>query len=77
MNAIIRKWGNSPAIRLPSAVLKAAGYRLNQRVELVVSRSRIDIRPSSTVEYDLEELVSGINADNIHAEVCFDEPSAP
>ena len=66
MNAIIRKWGDSPAIRLPSAVLKAAGYQLNQRVELVVTRSRIVIRPSRTVEYDLNELVSGINADNIH-----------
>ena len=66
MNAIIRKWGDSPAIRLPSAVLKAAGYQLNQKVELVVTRSRIVIRPSRTVEYDLNELVSGINADNIH-----------
>ena len=66
MNAIIRKWGDSPAIRLPSAVLKAAGYQLNQKVELVVTRSRIVIRPSRTVEYDLNELVSGINADTIH-----------
>ena len=66
MNAIIRKWCNSPAIRLPSADLKVAGYQLNQRVELVVTRSRIVIRPSRTVEYDLNELVSGINADNIH-----------
>ena len=66
MNAIIRKWGDSPAIRLPSAVLKAAGYQLNQRVELVVTRSRIVIRPSRMVEYDLNKLVSGINADNIH-----------
>ena len=66
MNAIIRKWGDSPAIRLPSAVLKAAGYQLNPKVELVVTRSRIVIRPSRTVEYDLNELVSGINADNIH-----------
>ena len=77
MNAIIRRWGNSPAIRLPSAVLKAAGYQLNQKVELVVTRSRIVIRPSRTVEYDLNELVSGINADNIHAEVRFDAPSVP
>lgn len=33
MEAIIRKWGNSPALRLPTSVLKEAGYRLEQKVE--------------------------------------------
>jgi antitoxin MazE len=26
MEAVIRKWGNSPALRLPTAALKEAGY---------------------------------------------------
>ena len=30
MEAVIRKWGNSPALRLPSAALKQAGYTLEQ-----------------------------------------------
>lgn len=74
MEAIIRKWGNSPALRLPTAVLKEAGYRLEQKVELVVSRGRIIIQPSERVEYDINALVSGINSTNSHDEVSFGRP---
>lgn len=74
MEAVIRKWGNSPALRLPTAALKAAGYQLEQRVELVVSRGRIVIQPSERVEYDLDALIGGINAANAHDEVSFGAP---
>ena len=71
MDAVIRKWGNSPALRLPSAVLKEAGYSLEQRVELIVSEGRIIIQPSTKVEYDLDELINGIDARNAHSEFSF------
>ena len=74
MDAVIRKWGNSPAVRLPTAVLKQAGYQLEQKVDLVVSEGRIIIQPSEKVEYDLDSLVSGINAKNLHTEVSFGSP---
>ena len=74
MDAIIRNWGNSPALRLPTAVLKEAGYQLEQKVELIVSRGRIVIQPSEKVEYDLNEMISGINAANSHGEVSFGAP---
>ncbi len=71
METVIRKWGNSPALRLPTAVLKEAGYQLEQKVDLVVSRGRIIIQPFKKVEYDLDALVNGIHADNTHDEVSF------
>ncbi len=74
MEAIIRKWGNSPALRLPSPLLREAGYQLEQKVELTVSRGRIIIQPSEKVEYDLDALISGINAANVHDEVSFGSP---
>jgi antitoxin MazE len=74
MEAVIRKWGNSPALRLTTAVLKEAGYQLEQKVDLVVSRGRIVIQPSEKVEYDLEALVGGITAGNAHGEVSFGKP---
>jgi antitoxin MazE len=74
MESVIRKWGNSPALRLPVSVLKAAGYRLEQKVEIVVTRGRIVIQPSAKVEYDLDELVGGITAANSHGEVSFGRP---
>lgn len=74
MESVIRKWGNSPALRLPASVLKAAGYRLEQKVEIVVTRGRIVIQPSAKVEYDLDDLVGGITAGNSHGEVSFGRP---
>jgi antitoxin MazE len=75
MEAVIRKWGNSPALRLPAAALKEAGYSLEQKVNLVVSRGQILIEPSEEkVEYDLDVLVQGITASNAHLEFSFGEP---
>ena len=74
MDAVIRKWGNSPALRLTTAVLKEAGLQLEERVDLVVSKGQVIIRAIDKVEYDLETLVSGINAKNTHDEVSFGAP---
>jgi antitoxin MazE len=43
-------------------------------VNLVVSRGRILIEPSEKVEYDLDALVRGITASNMHSEVSFGKP---
>ncbi len=74
MEAVIRKWGNSPALRLPVAVLKEANFNLEQKVNISVTRGRIVIEPSDTVEYDLDQLLSGITATNAHDEVSFGSP---
>ena len=74
MNTVIRKWGNSPALRLPTTVLKKAGYQLEQKVELIVSKGRIIIQPSQKIEYDLESLLKGINTKNSHIETNFVTP---
>ena len=74
MEAVIRKWGNSPALRLPIAALKAAGYALEQKVELVVSRGRIVIQPSENVTYSLDNLLAGITPGNAHSELSFGKP---
>ena len=74
METVIRKWGNSPALRLPTSVLKEAGYRLEQKVELTVSRGRIVIQPVEKVEYDLDALVRDIKPSNAHGEVSFGAP---
>ena len=77
MEAVIRKWGNSPALRLPTNVLREAGYQLEQKVDLIVSRGRIVIQPCEKVEYDLDALISGINSSNVHDEVSFGSPVGP
>jgi antitoxin MazE len=74
MEAVIRKWGNSPALRLPVSAIKEAAFSLEQKVSLTVTRGRIVIEPSSRIEYDLDELVGGITAKNSHTEVRFGKP---
>ena len=76
METFIRKWGNSPAVRLPSALLKQAGYRLEQKVELVVVDERIVIQAvkDEAATYELTTLVDGITDSNMHDEVAFGEP---
>ncbi|MGH8800681.1 MAG: AbrB/MazE/SpoVT family DNA-binding domain-containing protein [Casimicrobiaceae bacterium] len=74
MEAVIRKWGNSPALRLPVSALKDAGLSLEQKVTLVVAQGRIVIEPSGKIEYDLNELLGGITAQNSHAEIGFGKP---
>jgi antitoxin MazE len=74
MDAIIRKWGNSPALRLSTSVMREASFAMEQKVRLTVSRGRIVIEPSDRVEYDLDALVGGITAKNVHRAVDFGPP---
>ena len=74
MEAVIRKWGNSPALRLPVSVLKEAELSLEQKVNIVASRGRIVIELPKKIKYDLDELVAGINPQNMHSEVSFGKP---
>ncbi len=74
MEAIIRKWGNSPALRLPVSALREAELCLEQKVNIVATRGRIVIEPSEKIEYDLNELLGGITIQNSHAEVSFGKP---
>jgi antitoxin MazE len=74
MQAVIQKWGNSLALRLPMSAVKEASFSLEQKVNITVTRGRIVIEPSNKVEYDLEELLGGITAENSHSEVSFGMP---
>lgn len=74
MEGVIRKWGNSPALRLPVSALKDASFSLEQKVNLTVTRGRILIEPSGKVEYKLDDLVAGMTAKNSHAGVEFGGP---
>lgn len=74
MKAVIRKWGNSPAVRLPVAVMEAANLSVEQKVTVIATRGRIVIEPSEVVEYGLDELLEGITNKNLHAEVSVGRP---
>lgn len=70
---LVKKWGNSPAIRLPSAVMEAAHLRLDQAVEVRAENGRIVIEPAPPT-YTLDDLLAGITAQNLHSEQDFGLP---
>lgn len=71
MDSVIRKWGNSPAVRIPMAVMRAGKFDLEQKVRLTVEDGRIIVEPAQHVAYSLEALLAGITSKNAHAEVSF------
>ncbi len=74
MESVIKKWGNSPALRLSANVMKEAHLSLDQTVSVKVSRGRIIIEPTARKEYKLEELVADITSGNTHTESDFGKP---
>jgi len=61
----IKKWGNSPALRLSASLMQLAQMSVDQEVTIQV------IEPIKPKEYFLEDLVNGINPENCHAESDF------
>ena len=70
---IVKKWGNSPAVRIPAAIMESAHLSLNQTVEVRAINGRVIIEPAAP-SYDLESLISGITPENRHVEVEFGTP---
>ena len=73
MKARISKWGNSLAIRLPRQILADLGLAEAGSVEILVENGRLIITPVFK-EYELEELVEGITAENQHSETDWGPP---
>ena len=69
MEGVVKKWGNSAAVRIPASVLEAARLELDQAVDVREERGRIVIEPKHKKEFELAELVNAITADNMHAAV--------
>lgn len=70
---LVKKWGNSPAVRLPAAIMEAAHLSLEQAVEVRAENGRVIIEPAAP-SYALEDLLAGITAKNRHAEQDFGGP---
>jgi len=66
VQGVVKKWGNSAAVRIPAAVLEAAHVRLDQPVDVREEGGRIVIEPLAPARYDLAALVAGITDDNRH-----------
>ncbi len=71
MRVIVKKWGNSAAVRIPAAIMEATHLGLDEAVDVCEESGRIIIEPVHPNEYDLSQLLAGITAENLHAEAYF------
>jgi antitoxin MazE len=74
MRTVIRKWGNSASVRIPVAVMQAVHLDIDDAVDVREESGRIVIEPVRRKEYDLAELLKGINRKNLHSEADFGRP---
>lgn len=72
--SVVKKWGNSPSVRLPAAIMKAAALNVDDTVDIVVENGRIVIVPVRAKEYSLDALLVGITDENLHEKVDFGGP---
>ncbi len=70
MQAVIQKWGNSQAVRLPRAVLNAANMRENDAVSIDVQENLITLRKLPQ-RRTLDDLFAGYTGDYRPAEYDF------
>lgn len=70
----VKKWGNSPSVRLPIAIMQAAALSVDDIVDIQVEDGRIVIVPVRAKEYSLDSLLAGVTADNVHDEIDFGAP---
>jgi len=69
MQAKIKKWGNSLALRIPKSFALNANLRQNKLVDLSIDKERIIITPIDEKEYSLDELLESVSESNLHGEV--------
>ena len=67
MNATIRKWGNSLALRLPLAVARQIGVEEGDAVKLEFDASGLRVKPARP-SYRRGDLVRKMTAKNLHTE---------
>jgi antitoxin MazE len=74
MRAIMKKWGNSAAVRIPSGIMKAARLRVDEAVDVSEHGGHIVIKPILPGSVELITLLSTITTENLHGGVDFGSP---
>jgi antitoxin MazE len=65
----VQKWGNSLALRIPKAFALDAQLENDSFVEISIVEGQIIITPVAAPKWTLEELLAGINKNNLHHEI--------
>lgn len=70
----VQKWGNSLAIRIPSALAEQLMVKQGSEVNLLLDGDRLVIKPRRS-EPSLSAPLAQVTDENIHSEVATGEPT--
>jgi len=74
VKSVVKKWGNSAAVRIPASVMEAIPLQLDEPVDVREEAGRIVIEPVRHKAYDVNRLIKGITRQNLHEAVDFGAP---
>ena len=66
MQAVVQKWGNSLAFRIPSLWAKDNNVKNGSKIEVIAEKGKIVIIPQKKTLDDMLEMVT---PENIHSEI--------
>lgn len=69
MEATVKKWGNSLAIRLPKYLADQINISEGTAVELFANHEKISIKPLKKKSYKLDELLSKVDKNSSNEEI--------
>jgi len=75
VHANVKRWGNSPAVRIPATLMQALNLNIDDEVTIGLADGRLVIEPVRKADYSLAELVNGITEDNQHDLVDWGAPA--
>ncbi len=67
----VQKWGNSFALRIPKSFITELNLKQNSLVNLSLQDGKLIIEPTSEEKYELNDLLSQVNENNIHQEYTY------
>lgn len=68
MNTRFAKWGNSLALRIPASFAQQIAVNEGVAADISVENGCLIVRPIHSRNYDLDELLNGIDEMNLHGE---------
>ncbi len=72
---VIRRWGNSLALRIPGHIAAQLKVTENSTVECSISDGKLVVKPvASKPRYSLSQLLGEITEENLHNEILTGQP---
>ena len=69
MRAVVQKWGNSLALRIPKSFATEVGLQRETSVEVSLANGKLVITPIAKPKLSLKQLLAKVTKENIHHEI--------